>query len=168
MFFIPVIPLDHLGEAIVCKSCGSSYTVDVLTIPTTAQVAQAYYAAIRCLVAGISRLNESQSLFPAAQQLTDGLRGYDIKAMEADIQALGDPEVIRTALGNFAAMTDESGRSRIIECAIFLAAQDGVITNAELDFILQAGSAMGIPQPYVHGIVSAYLNAPKEVEEGKW
>ena len=165
LFFIPVIPLDSLGEAIECQVCRSSYSVEVLAIPTTVQVTQAYFAAIRCLVAGMGRINESRNLFPAAQQIANGLKGYDIKAIEADVQALGDPEVIKMALSNFAAMTDENGRSRIVECAIFLAAQDGVITNAELGFIHEAASAMGIPQPYVHGMISAYLNMPKEVAE---
>lgn len=165
LFFIPVIPLNSLGEGIECQVCKSSYAVEVLAIPTTAQVVQAYYAAIRCLVAGMSRLNESSNLFPAAQQITSGLDGYDVQAMEADVQAIGGPVAVKTALGNFAAMTDENGRTRIIECAVFLAAQDGIITDDELDFIYKAGSAMGIPQPYVHGMISAYLNAPKEVED---
>ena len=167
LFFIPVIPLNDLGEAVVCTACESEYEIGVLSIPTRRQMLQAYYTAVRSVVAGMSRLDESKNLFPAAQQLTDGLDGYDIKAMEADIQTLSGYKTIEAALGTFAAMSNENGRARIIECAIFLATQDGDITEAELNFILQVGLAVGMSQPFVQGMISAYL-APKatDVEGG--
>jgi len=36
LYFIPLIPLNSLGEAVVCTACGLQFSPDVLTQPTPA------------------------------------------------------------------------------------------------------------------------------------
>jgi transcription elongation factor Elf1 len=38
LFFIPVIPLAHVGEHVQCAICGTRYRMDVLSLPTSAQM----------------------------------------------------------------------------------------------------------------------------------
>src|SRR3954465_8784335 len=49
LFFIPVIPLNVVGEVITCQTCGRSYKPEVLDRPTTSTLNEVLNNAIRAL-----------------------------------------------------------------------------------------------------------------------
>ena len=47
LFFIPVIPLNKVGEHVQCTTCKTRYVTDVLGLPTAAQMQAALPAGMR-------------------------------------------------------------------------------------------------------------------------
>ena len=55
LFFIPVIPLAKAGEHVQCTTCQSRYVMDVLQLPTAAQMQAALPTGMRAAAAAIDR-----------------------------------------------------------------------------------------------------------------
>ncbi len=55
LFFMPVIPLDKVGEVVRCKTCRTRFDPIVLRRPTTAQLASALPAGMRAAAAIVLR-----------------------------------------------------------------------------------------------------------------
>jgi len=47
LFFIPIIPINKAGQHVQCAVCGTRYRMDVLALPTTAQMKEALPAGTR-------------------------------------------------------------------------------------------------------------------------
>ena len=55
LFFLPVIPLNAVGEHVQCTTCRTRYVTEVLSQPTTAQMQAALPAGMRAAVAAMLR-----------------------------------------------------------------------------------------------------------------
>src|SRR5438270_3076974 len=55
LFFIPVIPLNKVGEHVQCTTCRTRYVTDVLSQPTTAQMQAALPAGMRAAAVAMLR-----------------------------------------------------------------------------------------------------------------
>ena len=53
LFFIPVIPLNRVGEVVECTTCRTRYNLDVLRLPTAREMAAALPAAMRASAAAV-------------------------------------------------------------------------------------------------------------------
>src|SRR5487761_1639188 len=53
VFFIPLIPLTKAGEHVQCTTCKTRYVMDVLSLPTAAQMQTALPSGMRAAVAAI-------------------------------------------------------------------------------------------------------------------
>ena len=68
LFFIPVIPLNRTGEHVQCMTCKTRYVMDVLTLPTAAQMQAALPAGMRAAATAMLLAGDRGSA--AARQLT--------------------------------------------------------------------------------------------------
>src|SRR5260370_9348890 len=66
LFFIPVIPLAKTGEHVQCTTCKTRYVMDVLSLPTAAQMQAALPVGMRAAAAAMLRAGGQGS--PAATQ----------------------------------------------------------------------------------------------------
>ena len=77
LFFIPVIPLNSVGEHVQCTTCRARNLTDALSQPTTAQMQAALPAGMRAAAAAMLRSGDPAS--PAARQraieAVTGIRG---------------------------------------------------------------------------------------------
>ena len=55
LFFIPVLPLNHLGDYVECAHCESTYDRAVLDLQTVAQMRSTAEDALRRVLAGVAR-----------------------------------------------------------------------------------------------------------------
>jgi hypothetical protein len=89
LFFIPVIPLNKAGQHVQCAVCGTRYRMDVLSLPTSAQMQQALPAGTRAAAIAMLRAGGRNST-PARRRAIDAVRGagladYDEQALDADL-----------------------------------------------------------------------------------
>ncbi len=89
LFFIPVIPLTRSGEHVQCAGCGTRYRMEVLCLPTAAQMQQALPAGMRAAAIAMLRAGGGNSS-PARRWAIDAVRGagladYDDAALDADL-----------------------------------------------------------------------------------
>src|SRR4051812_23372510 len=53
LFFVPVIPLNRVGEVVECTTCRTRYNLDVLRLPTAREMSAALPAAMRASAAAV-------------------------------------------------------------------------------------------------------------------
>src|SRR6516165_9224700 len=100
LFFIPVIPLNSVGEHVQCTTCRTRYVTEVLSQPTTAQMQAALPAGMRAAASAMLRSGDPASPVPRQRAMeavtAAGVPGYDEAMLDAD---LGRPyEKLRPAL----------------------------------------------------------------------
>jgi hypothetical protein len=100
VFFLPIIPLNQVGEHVQCTTCRTRYVTDVLSQPTTAQMQAALPAGMRAAVSAMLRSGDPSS--PVSRQraieavIGSGVPDYDEAMLNADL--MQPFEAIRPAL----------------------------------------------------------------------
>ena len=74
LFFIPVIPLNKAGEQVQCAVCGTRYRMEVLSLPTLAQMQAALPAGMRAAAIAMLRAGGGSS-GPARRRAIDAIKG---------------------------------------------------------------------------------------------
>lgn len=157
LFFIPVIPLKVLGEFIECSSCGSTYDLKVLTMPTAADMmdnlANAVRQAVVSLITADGAVTEAEKNkgFEVMQRYADTL--YTRENLEDDLKDLRHGDLV-DPLGQAAGMLNEQGKESLLAACVEIAAADGSIDDRELAEIKRAGAALGMSPAHVRGVIA--------------
>jgi len=162
LFFIPVIPLAHVGEHVQCEPCGTRYRMQVLRIPTTAQMQAAIPAAMRA--ASIIMLRAGGGTSAAARRRAiDGIRGagladYDDAALDADLSAsavLDEPgQDLAGALNRLAIQLEVPAREWFLAEAVRLGLADGALSDDERQAAREIAAQLGMTQAQGRGVIS--------------
>jgi zinc-ribbon family len=156
LFFIPVIPLNSVGEHVQCATCRTRYVTDVLGQPTTAQMQAALPAGMRAAVSAMLRSGDPDS--PASRQraieavIGSGVRGYNETMLNADL--MQPVEAIRPALNQVGAQLTVQAREWYLAEVIRIAIADGPLTESERQAVLAIGMDLGMTQAQVIGVVA--------------
>lgn len=160
LFFIPVIPLKVLGEYVECTSCGRTYEVDVLQMPTTAEMEDQLTRAVRHVVVALLHADghvvEQERAAAVAVVNRYGLADYDGTALDRDLAELnvGDLEA---ELAGVAGMLSPQGMEEVLRAAVSLAAADGHIDDSERAAIAHAGRSLGMSPAHVRGVLAEVI-----------
>ncbi|MGD0066486.1 MAG: hypothetical protein ABSA53_20825 [Streptosporangiaceae bacterium] len=156
LFFLPVIPLNAVGEHVQCTTCKTRYVVEVLNQPTTAQMQAALPAGMRSAVSAMLRSGDPYS--PASRQraieavIGAGTPGYDEAMLDADL--MQPFESIRPALNQVGAQLTAQAREWYLAEVIRIAMADGPLTESERHAALAIGIDLGMTQAQVVGVVA--------------
>jgi hypothetical protein len=94
LYFIPLIPLNKVGEDILCETCKTRYVTDVLQAPTAAQMQVAVTDGVRAMVVVMLQsgdINSAAARAKAIQVVTGaGVPGYGEGALVVDLARPGD------------------------------------------------------------------------------
>lgn len=146
----------RLGKYVVCAGCGSSYTEDVLVIPTAAEMLDRFETAGLILM---------KSLYSASGS-EPHTRAYVLKAARQVIapdRSLVDVMVppgdsgtdFEHSLRRAAEFMDVVGRTRLLDLAIQAVARDRRISPEHQDVLERAGSALMLSATTVDQLISA-------------
>ena len=156
LFFIPVIPLNAVGEHVQCTTCRTRYVTDVLKQPTTAQMQAALPAGMRAAVSAMLRSGDPSS--PVSRQraieavIGSGVPNYDETMLNAD---LARPfEAIRPALNRVGAQLTIQAREWYLAEVIRIALADDPLTESERHAALAVGVDLGMTQAQVIGVIA--------------
>ena len=156
LFFLPVIPLNSVGEYIQCTTCRTRYVTDVLNQPTTAQMQAALPAGMRAAVSAMLRSGDPAS--PVSRQraieavIGAGTPGYNEAMLSAD---LTQPfESIRPALNQVGGQLTIQAREWYLAEVIRIAMADGPLTETERHAALAIVVDLGMTQAQVIGVVA--------------
>lgn len=155
LFFVPVIPLDKVGEVVQCQTCRVRFDPAVLQRPTAAQLASALPAGMRAAAAVILRAGGAPE--PAARAAVDavrraGLTDYDISHLYAD---LNQPvEAAAGPLQTLATQLTPEACERCLADAVWIGLADGPLTPAERDAARWLASNLGLTPAHAHGVIS--------------
>ena len=156
VFFLPVIPLNQVGEHVQCTTCRTRYVTDVLSQPTTARMQTALPAGMRAAVSAMLRSGDPSS--PVSRQraieavIGSGVPDYDEAMLNADL--MQPFEAIRPALNQVGTQLTIQAREWYLAEVIRIALADGSLSETERQAALAIGADLGMTQAQVIGVVA--------------
>jgi hypothetical protein len=155
LFFVPVIPLDKVGEVVRCRTCRVRFDPIVLSRPTSAQLASALPAGMRAAAAVVLRAGGTSDA--ATRAAVDAVRRagspeYDIQQLHVD---LGQPaEAAAGPLRTLAEHVTPDACERYLADAVRIGLADGPLTPAERDGVRWIASGLGMTPAHAQGVIS--------------
>jgi uncharacterized tellurite resistance protein B-like protein len=162
LYFIPLIPLDTLGDYVECQYCKGTFKDAVLSYDPRAQQ-EAFrrefeYALQRTML--LTMLADGSAQEAELQAFTSLGKAYSLPALEpSQVQTLvakatADTRSLAQQLGSLAPQLNEAGKERLLEAAVRMAAADGTLQPQELETLESMAKALGVSSAHLKGIVS--------------
>jgi hypothetical protein len=155
LFFLPVIPLDKVGEVVRCKTCRTRFNPVVLSRPTVAQLSSALPAGMRAIAAVLVRASGSSEA--AARVAVEAVRragasDYDVQQLHADASV--PVESVIEALRNLALNVTLDARERYLADAVRIGLADGPLTHTEQEAIQWIAGQLGLTPAHALGVIA--------------
>jgi hypothetical protein len=156
MFFIPVIPINKAGQHVQCAVCGTRYRMDVLCLPTSAQMQQALPAGTRAAAIAMLRAGGRGSS-PARRRAIDAVRGagladYDEQTLDADLSEAAmdlDGPLNRLTL-QFAIPATEWFLADVVRIGL----ADGMLSDEERQAAREIAAQLGMTPAQARGVIT--------------
>jgi hypothetical protein len=156
LFFIPVIPLNKAGQHVQCAVCGTRYRMDVLSLPTSAQMQQALPAGTRAAAIAMLRAGGRNST-PARRRAIDAVRGagladYDEQALDADLSEAAmdlDGPLSRLTL-QLAIPATEWFLADVVRIGL----ADGMLSDEERQAAREIAAQLGMTPAQARGVIT--------------
>jgi len=166
LFFIPVIPLNEVGEVIECTTCKRVFNPQVLDLPTTAETVESIGFARRALTAHMVDVSDNTTVArQAAVQVMrgSGMTDYGESQLDIDRQTSDWERVMAWAqhLGN---QLSPAGAESMLTGAARVAAADGALTDAERTVLNDLGGRLGLTPLHIEGILHNAQTAKPAVD----
>jgi zinc-ribbon family len=155
LFFIPVIPLDKVGEVVRCQSCRVRFDPSVLAAPTSAQLASTLPAGMRAVAAVMLRAGgtaEAAVGAALAAVRSAGAQGYDLAHLQADVERPADAAV--EPVRALAAHLTLDARERYLADAARIGLADGALTPTEREALGWLASTLGLTPAHALGVIT--------------
>lgn len=164
LYFIPLIPLNKLGEYVECGQCKNTYNEQILQWDPEgdAQKFEAeFHIAVKrvmmkiCLADGVVE----QSEVDAIANIFETMTGKDIDPgdIAAEIETMkGDNQPIEEYVAGLRGSLNETGKERVLASAVHIAIADGHFDDDERAQIKQLGAALDMSNAHVNGIIAEY------------
>ncbi len=172
LFFIPIIPLNHVGEHVQCTVCSTRYRMDVLNLPTAAQMQEALPAGMRAAAVAMLRAGGGNST-PARRRAIDAVKGagladYDDATLDADLSARALPALpgqdqpgqdqpgqdLAGALNRLAIQLAVPAREWFLAETVRIGLADGMLSDEERHTAQEIAAQLGMTPAQARGVIS--------------
>jgi hypothetical protein len=156
LFFIPVIPLTRTGEHVQCLTCKTRYVMDVLTLPTAAQMQTALPAGMRAATVIMLSAGDPASL-AARRAALIAIHGAGAPSyLDADLdQDRAQPaEAARAALNQVARQLTPDAREWFLAQVIQVGMADGPLTDTERRAAQLIAADLGMTRAQAIGVIT--------------
>jgi tellurite resistance protein len=178
LYFIPIIPLDLIGEYVECSACESTWKTDILDYEP-AQPRRNIEAEYQLAVRRVMVLMTLSDGLIQDEELDEIGRIYEIigktrierEAIRKEAtEALRAGESVEEYLSAVASYLNEAGKENIIRAAFMVAAADGTFHEAEKALLGRIGTSLGMSRSHLNGVINDLISsddddhrpAPKE------
>jgi hypothetical protein len=156
LFFIPVIPLNKVGEHVQCLTCNTRYHTDALAIPTAEQMQAALPAGMRAAASVMLRAGDPGSPVSRRKAIEAiggaGAHNYDDAALSSD---LSQPvEFVSPALNQVGAQLAIQAKEWFLAELVRIGMADGMLTDAERQAAHAIAGDLGMTQAQAYGVIS--------------
>lgn len=174
LYFIPIIPLDTLGEYVECDHCKDTFNPEVLTIDPEKDkkdfVAEFAHAVKRVMVLMMLADGEiADEELETIRQVYEKVAKKPIDRAEIDAEirlAKKDSRGIRQYLASIVGKLNDPGKELVVKSAFFVAAADGKFTDEESALLAELAGALEMSPSHFKGVVDD-LTAITKKEETK-
>ena len=166
LYFIPVIPMDLLGEYVECQQCGATYQLKVLDLDPD-EAAASFEAEFHRVMKRVMVLmmladevieeDEINIIREVYRQMTDRPLSKEDVMTEVE-QARADGHGIDVYLASIAGNLNDRGKESVVTGAFMVAAADGEIQDEEQKLIGEIGSALDMTPAHLNGLLSELVH----------
>lgn len=161
LFFIPLIPLNVVGEIVECEGCHTKFNPNVLTIPTSTQLGERLANAMRTLIVALLRTSEPATTARRAAAvgvLTRYLPDANDSWLDADLAAI-DPRLLDEQMQLVGPLLESAGQEALVTNGAWVALADGPIDDASRAVLERAGIGLGMTVVHVRGAITAAIES---------
>ncbi len=161
LYFIPLIPLDNLGDYVECQTCKGTFVSNVLNYKPSMgenQFQSEYEKAMRhsmiMMMLADGEIDDDE--MDMVLKIINKFGHNDITMSELEdlvevVQHKNEP--IQKYLTRITPSLNEHGKEIIIKCAIAVAAADGHIDDSEVDLIRVMAETMEMSGYHIKGLL---------------
>jgi tellurite resistance protein len=164
LFFVPVIPLNRVGEVVECRTCRTRFDPGVLRLPTASAMAAALPAAMRVAATAVLAAGDPADSAARARAV-EAVRGYgdetfDDEALDREPAwaADGAGDVIAQA----GAQLTVEAREWFLAQAARVALAGGPIGARQRQVLHDIARRLGMTPAHAVGVISTTEGAPRE------
>jgi zinc-ribbon family len=164
LFFLPVIPLNRVGEVVECATCRTRFNLDVLRLATAQEMSAALPTAMRAAAAVTLGAGDPDASGPRARAVEAvrgyGFEDYDDAMLSADLDQPQDGagEVIAQA----GAYLTVEAREWFLAQVVRIALADGSIGAGERQALHTVAGRLGMTPAHAVGVISTTEGAARE------
>ena len=166
LYFIPIIPMDKLGEYIECHRCGKTWDVAVLDFDPdegAAEFEAVFHRAVkRVMVAmlladGVVEDAEIETVREIYGHLTNSnISRSDVQKEITNVQQSG--KSIMGSLSELSGNLNDQGKEMVIRAAYFVAASDGEFHQDEKELLVKFGRALDMTAPQLKNLINSLMS----------
>lgn len=166
LYFIPIIPLNRLGEYVECVNCQGTYDNEILTYDPAveSQRVEAFYF-IACkqvmismmLADGVIDDEEVKMLQTQFQQITGTFVPEDELREEIQVISSQGGRTLES-LKAISPQLNNTGKETVIRAAYAIAMSDGNFDESEQQFLFQVGQSLEMSNDHIKGVLSSMTN----------
>jgi hypothetical protein len=159
VLYAPLIPLAKTGEHVQCTICRTAYRVEVLALPTTAQMQAALPAGMLAAATAMLLAGDPASP-PARRRAVDairgaGLAGYGDAELDAGLARAAGPDWEAARPLNVLAMQLEvQAREWFLAEIVLIGLADGMLSDTERQAARMIAAELGMTSAQAFGVIA--------------
>jgi tellurite resistance protein len=164
LFFIPVIPLNRVGEVVECATCRTRFNLDVLRMPTAEQMAEALPMAMRAAAAIVLAAGDPTGSAARARAV-EAVRGYGFAEFDDGMLAADlaqSPDGAAEVIAQAGAQLTTEAREWFLAQVVRIALADGAIGTGERQALHEVAGRLGMTPAHAVGVISTTEGAARE------
>lgn len=164
LYFIPLIPLDLLGEYVECKHCTSTYKTGILDFVPGASAEQeeaefrrAMKRVLVLMMLADGNIDEAEitAVIDILSRLDKRTVGRD--EVEAEIRsAKAAPLDVTEYCKSMAGFLNDHGREMVVRAALAVASADGHFDTTEKEALAKIAGALNLSKAHFSGILAEH------------
>lgn len=162
LYFIPVIPLDKVGEYIECARCKGTYKLEVLDMDFGADevdVEAEFERAVRRVMVLVTLADGEvdDAEIATMARIHASLTGHEIREetlRRETRQAAREGRDVAAYLADVAPYLNDNGKELIVKAAMMTARADGHVDQAEMRLVREAAAALGMSAAHLRGVLA--------------
>lgn len=177
LYFIPIIPLDLLGEFVECDACKATWDPSVLTHDpekTSAEFEAKYFVAVKntmilmMLADGVIDEDELSTVSEVYEGVTGkAISNLEVRQQADQLRALGTS--VLDFLAEIGPMLNDPGREMVVRAAYMVAVADGEFDDSERKLLGEIADALHMSTAHTRGVIEEMLAASQPNEtDGSW
>ncbi len=162
LYFIPLIPLNQLGEYVECRTCKDTFDLGILDYDPEAieqQLEAEYQIAIKSVMIHIlladcviddAEVDEVSKIYQELTGIHLGVRAVHEEIANVKRGGGSLPNYLKHVQGRL----NDEGKEAVIKAALMVALADGEFQQEEKDLLAQIGADLGMTKAHVNGVIA--------------